>query len=229
MATEFVYARYEFLTYQLIDEIHKEYPDINLSSAVEAYYMKDAKYPVFSQDTEQNSGEENESVDDEEASSKEEGGSQEEPIEDSLGDQNEDTMNPVITEADKRGVSESNKSPTDVHNEFPERPTNEVDRGQKDSNTECSRTNIPDTPSMNVKESAAYVGRIILELSESDQVPNRDISGEQSLMEHVGAAEALMPTKQVVAITVGLEEKNKVDLRIKNKNQWKLSFQVVLL
>lgn len=67
---------------ELIDEIRKEYPDINLPSVVEAYYKKDVEYLVFPWDTEQNMEEENECVDDEETPSRERG-SQEEPVEDS--------------------------------------------------------------------------------------------------------------------------------------------------
>lgn len=114
-------------------------------------------------------------------------------------------MNPITTEVDKRAVSESDKSRTDVHNEFPEKPTNEVEKGQEDNSTERSRTNFPDIPSMNVQESADYVGRLIVELSRSGQVPDHDVSGEQSIMEYVGTTEAPTSTKQMVATTAGLE------------------------
>lgn len=45
-------------------------------------------------------------------------------------------MIPATIEVDEVGLSESNKLPMDIHVEFLEGPTDEVDRGQEDSSTE---------------------------------------------------------------------------------------------
>lgn len=60
-----------FLT-ELIDEIQKENPGINLPLVVEAYYKKGAENSMFPSDTKQNSEEENVSFDCVEAISREE-------------------------------------------------------------------------------------------------------------------------------------------------------------
>lgn len=86
---------------ELIDEIRKEYPDINLPLVIDAYYKKDAEYLVFPWDTQQNLGEENESSDHEEAVSREEEESWDGLAEDNREDQNEDTMDLATNQAEK--------------------------------------------------------------------------------------------------------------------------------
>ncbi|KAI5654664.1 hypothetical protein M9H77_31851 [Catharanthus roseus] len=120
---------------ELVDEIRKEYPDINLPPVIEAYYKKDAEYQVFHWNTEQNSEGEDESIDNEEAPSREEGRSEEEPTEDSRKNPNRDTLDKVITENNKGGVFEADKSVTDIQEDDPERPANDMDKDQEDSNT----------------------------------------------------------------------------------------------
>lgn len=59
---------------------------------------------------------------------------------------------------------------------------------------------------MNVHESSDYVGRLIVELSGSDQVPDHDMSEERSIIEPASIVEVVMPTRQVASTFGGLEE-----------------------
>lgn len=102
---------------------------------------------MFPWDTEHNPGEEDENVDGGEASLGE-GESQEEPTEESREDQNRDILDPFTMETDKRGMSEVDKSAIDIQGNIFERPIDEVDKDQEDSNTERSSTKLLDTSSM---------------------------------------------------------------------------------
>lgn len=78
-----------------------------------------------------------------------------------------------------------------------------MDKDQEDRNTESSKTNILDTPSINVRESADANGRLIAELSRSEHALNHDVSGERRMIEHIDVVGA---ARQMSTTLAGLEE-----------------------
>ncbi|KAI5650234.1 hypothetical protein M9H77_36239 [Catharanthus roseus] len=127
--------------------------------------------------------EEDENVNDQEAPSR--GGSQEEPTEESREDQNQNILDPIATGTDKGGMSEADKSVTNIQKGVSEKPANDVDKDHEDSNTERFRKNILDTQSMNVWESADLMGRLTMELLGNEHAPSHNVFGERPMIEHI--------------------------------------------